>query len=94
MTGTVNTTVKALRQARALKLLADIGKWRRGVQKGPAVTPPMAHEARVRAYAKQSGWTSDFTPAQRRRLRHKSNHAIRPLKSSGPLLLTAVDEGL
>lgn len=94
MTGSINTMVKAVREARTMQVLASVGKWRRKVA---AATPvlPLEREQRVSNYAKQTGWTSDFTPRQRRRLLHKENRAMRPLKAGrNGILLTEVDEGL
>lgn len=75
MSGTINTTVYAIRTARTLRMLAETGKRRRKLAERVPPTP-LTREQRVTRYANQSGWTSDFTPAQRRRLNHKSNRAL------------------
>jgi hypothetical protein len=74
MIGTYNTTVYAIREARTLRQLAEIGKRRRKTA-GRVPPSPLTREQRVHRYANQSGWTSAFTPKQRRRLDHKEGHA-------------------
>lgn len=74
MIGTHNTTVYAIREARTLLRVARDGKRRRKMAERVPPTP-LTREQRVTHYANQSGWTSDFTPRQRRRLDHKSNRA-------------------
>ena len=90
--GTTNNTVRAVRRSRGRHALAAIGKSRR--KAAARIEPsPLTHEARVRNYAEQSGWTTDFTPAQRRRLKHKDGHALaNPVIRGARPSYTAVDE--
>lgn len=74
MIGTVNNTVRAVRNAHKLKEIARAYEQkRRFAQRTPVA--PLAREQRVHRYANQSGWTSEFTPKQRRRLDHKERRA-------------------
>ena len=89
----INDTVQALRTYRTMHELAKIGKGRRKTEERKAnPVHPTVREERVRHYANQTGWTADFTPAQRRRLRKKSNQANRIQGVHADRLLTAVDE--
>jgi hypothetical protein len=74
MIGTINTTVAAIHAARTRRQIAKVVQRR---QKAVARQPvaPLTHEQRIHRYANQSGWTSAFTPKQRRRLDHKDNRA-------------------
>lgn len=72
--GVVNKTVKAIRNARKLKEIARAYEQERKFAQRRTVMP-LTGEQRIRNYANQSGWTADFTPAQRRRLAHKANRA-------------------
>ena len=74
MIGKTNNTVDAIVAARTLRQLAEIGKKRRKLAERVSPTP-LTHEQRIHRYANQSGWTSAFTPKQRRRLAHKANRA-------------------
>ncbi len=76
MAGKLNTTVMAVRVARTLREAANIGKGVRRRRKIGEVAQPLSREERVRHYANQTGWTADFTPKQRRRLRRKANAAL------------------
>jgi len=74
------STVDALRTYWEMQLAAEIGRKRRKIAQKlregvPAQPVAMLREERVRHYANQTGWTSDFTPAQRRRLEKKSRRA-------------------
>jgi hypothetical protein len=74
----INDTVQALRTYRTMHELAKIGKGRRKAEERKAnPQQPLHREERVRNYANQTGWTSDFTPAQRRRLEKKARRAGR-----------------
>lgn len=74
MNGTMNTTVYAIREARTLRQLAEVGeRIRKAAERKPVA--PLAREQRIHRYANQSGWTAAFTPKQRRRLDHKANRA-------------------
>ena len=90
--GTINTMVKAVQRSRGRYALAAVGKSRR--KAAARIEPsPLTHEARVRNYANQSGWTTDFTPAQRRRLKHKDGHLLaNPVIRGARPSHTAVDE--
>lgn len=74
MIGTINSTVKAIHAARTMRQIAKVVQRR---QKAAARQPatPLTREQRVHRYANQSGWTSQFTPKQRRRLDHKEGRA-------------------
>lgn len=74
MTDKTNNTVDAIDAANRLRDLARIGKRRRKLAERKPVAP-LTREQRVHRYANQSGWTSAFTPRQRRRLDHKEGHA-------------------
>lgn len=69
-----NNTVDAIDAANRLRDLARIGRRRRKLAERKPVAP-LTHEQRIHRYANQSGWTSAFTPKQRRRLAHKANRA-------------------
>lgn len=72
----ISNTVQALRTYRTMNELAKIGKGRKKAaeRKLAGPTPPLDRDKRVRNYANQTGWTTDFTPAQRRRLEKKARH--------------------
>lgn len=74
----ISNTVQAIRTYRTMNELAKIGKQRRkAAERKEAPVLPLTREERVRNYANQTGWTTEFTPAQRRRLDKKSNRAKR-----------------
>jgi hypothetical protein len=70
----INDSVKALQTYYTMQNLAKIGRRRRKLAERVPPTP-LTHEQRIHRYAEQSGWTSEFTPKQRRRLAHKDNRA-------------------
>jgi hypothetical protein len=73
--GKINMMVRTVRKSAALYALAKVGQRRRKVLK--RIEPsPLTHEARVQNYADQTGWTTVFTPQQRRRLKLKDGHAL------------------
>lgn len=90
--GTVNTMVREVKLSAARYALAEVGKRRRKAM--ARIEPsPLTREARVQRYANQTGWTNDFTPKQRRRLQHKSNHALANPRIQGARpVLSEVDE--
>ena len=73
--GIANTMVRAVQLSRARYELAKVGKRRRKLAERPPVTP-LTREQRVRNYANDGGWTTPFTPKQRRRLDHKEGRAL------------------
>ena len=73
--GTVNTMVREVQLSRARYDLAKVGKRRRKLAERKPVLP-LTREQRVARYSLDRGWTALFTPAQRRRMDHKSNRAM------------------
>lgn len=70
------STVDALRTYWELQTAAEVGRGRKkAAARAAAPQLPLAREERVRNYAQQSGWTTDFTPKQRRRLEKKTRRA-------------------
>ena len=67
--------VRTVKLAHARYDLAKVGKRRRKLAERPPVTP-LTREQRVARYSLDRGWTALFTPAQRRRMDHKSNRAM------------------
>jgi hypothetical protein len=90
--GTTNTMVREVKLSAARYALAEVGKRRRKAMK--RIEPsPLTHEARVQNYADQTGWTTDFTPKQRRRLKHKDGHALANPRIQGARpAVTEIDE--
>lgn len=90
--GTINQMVRAVRKSAALYALAEVGKRRRKALK--RIEPsPLTREARVQNYADQTGWSTDFTPRQRRRLEHKANHLLaHPVLRGARPAITEIDE--
>jgi hypothetical protein len=69
----INDSVQALRTYRTMHELAKIGKERRKAeQRKTDPVRPLDRAERMRHYANQSGWTTAFTPKQRRRLEKKA----------------------
>jgi hypothetical protein len=90
--GTPNTMVRAVQKSRAAYALAEVGKRQRKAR--AYIEPmPLTRERRAMHYADQTGWTTDFTPRQRRRLDHKENRLkARPVLRGARPTHTAVDE--